>query len=396
MRIVIAPDSFKGTLTAAQACDAIAEGCRRALPDAELHLLPIADGGEGTARTLATATGGTLHPVTVSGPLGKPVEASFAVLGDGCTATVEMAEAAGLLRLPPGAPREPLRATTYGVGELIRAAATHPGVTKLIIALGGSATTDGGVGVLAALGVELYDPAGAALFPEEDGVQDLYQTGQVLLNRAERFPATAIEIACDVTNPLLGRNGAARIFGPQKGATLEQIKILDDALQKFADAMTAATGRDVRDVPGAGAAGGTAAGMLWLFPQATLRPGIEIVLDAVGFDDVVRGADILFTGEGRFDSQTAGGKAVFGVASRAKQINPAIHVHVLAGMVTPEVTPVFLRRLGIDGATPMVSETTTQEEALRKAYATLAGIAERASRKIYDEIMVRQTRDAVG
>ncbi len=388
MRIVIAPDSFKGTLTAAQACDAIAEGCRRALPDAELRRLPVADGGEGTAATLATATGGVLHPVTVSGPLGTPVSATYAVLGDGCTAVVEMAEAAGLLRLTPGAPKEPLRATTYGVGELIRVAAAHPGVTKLVIALGGSATTDGGAGMLEALGVRFYDARGVPSHPEEDGIETLLIMKNADLSGAKRFPSVAVEIACDVTNPLLGPNGAAHVFGPQKGASPEQIKTLDDGLRRFARAMTEATGRDVRDVPGSGAAGGTAAGLLWLFPQATLRPGIEIVLDAAGFDGAVRNADLVFTGEGRFDSQTAGGKAVFGVARRAKQINPAVHVHVLAGMITPEVTPDFLRRLGIDGATGMVGGAITTEEALGNAYATLAAVAARICGKVRDEIMV--------
>ncbi|MBC8136967.1 MAG: glycerate kinase [Fibrella sp.] len=219
MRIVIAPDSFKGTLTAVQASDAIAEGCCRAVPDADLRRLPVADGGEGTATTLMTATGGTSYSVSVTGPLGGPVAASYVVLGGGCTVVVEMAEAAGLLRLPPGAPREPLRATTYGVGELIRAAATHPGVTKLVVALGGSATTDGGAGMLEALGVEFRDWRGAPLHLRSEGAQALWDVVDADLNGVVRLPGVAVEIACDVTNPLLGTDGAAYIFGPQKGAT---------------------------------------------------------------------------------------------------------------------------------------------------------------------------------
>lgn len=382
MRIVIAPDSFKGTLTAVEASRAIAEGCQRTLPDAELCPLPVADGGEGTAATLAAATGGTLHRVIVAGPLGYPVDASYAVLGDGQTAVVEMAEAAGLLRLSPGAAKQPLRANTFGVGSLISAAATHTGVTKLIIALGGSATTDGGAGMLEALGVRFRGDFGGSLSVRNNGAVALGSVANVVLDNTQRFANLAIEIACDVSNPLLGPSGAATVFGPQKGAEPAQIEILDAGLQRFADAMSIATGRDVRDIPGAGAAGGTAAGLLWLFPQATLRPGVEIVLNAIQFDEIVRDADIVFTGEGRFDSQTAGGKAVSGVARRAKEINPAVFVHVIAGMITDEATPEFLRQLGIDVATAMVSPGITQEEALRNAYSILAGTAERACRDV--------------
>jgi len=309
MRIVIAPDSFKESLTAPEAAAAIAAGVRDVAPDAGVDLCPMADGGEGTVEALVAATDGQRRTTTVTGPLGAPVEARWGVLGDGETAAIEMAEAAGL-HLVPRDRRDPTKTTTRGVGELIRAA-LDAGCRRLIIGIGGSATTDGGAGMAQALGVRFLDRAGRIIeTPLSGGALDEIERID-LADRDGRLAAAEVRVACDVTNPLTGPRGAAAIYGPQKGATPEQVKQLDRNLAHLARLVATEA-----DQPGAGAAGGLGFGLV-AFADARLERGVELVLDAVRFDDRLADADLVLTGEGKLDGQSIEGKTCLGVAQRA-------------------------------------------------------------------------------
>lgn len=312
MRIVVAPDSYKGSLSAIEVADSIERGIRQVWPQAEVVKIPIADGGEGTVQALVAATGGRLVDATVMGPLGDAVASYWGLLGDGETAVIEMAAASGLPMVPP-ARRNPCVTTTYGTGQLIRAALDH-GCRKMIIGIGGSATNDGGAGMAQALGARFYDAAGEELPP---GGLALARLARIDLRGLDaRLSQTEIMVACDVDNPLCGPRGASAVFGPQKGATPAMVADLDRALAHYAAAAAAATGRDVASCAGAGAAGGLGAGLLF-FTDAKLRPGVEIVLEATDFAGHVRQADLVITGEGRTDVQTAYGKAPVGVAKVA-------------------------------------------------------------------------------
>lgn len=330
MRIVIAPDSFKESLTAEQVCDAIAAGLRAVLPDAILDKCPMADGGEGTVDALVTATDGTFELTTVSGPLGEPVAARWGMLGRGAvpTAVLEMAAASGLPLVPPEK-RDPLKTTTFGTGQLLRAALDH-GAKKILIGIGGSATTDGGAGCAQALGARLLDADGRAL-PDRASGETLEKVAGIDLSRFDpRVATTEIVVACDVTNPLCGPRGAAAVYGPQKGATPEMVRCLDENLAHFADVIARDIGKDVRDIPGAGAAGGLGAGLV-AFCHATTRPGVEIVIDAVHLRERLAGADLVITGEGRLDRQSMMGKLIAGVG-RAGQL-AGVPVVALVGSV---------------------------------------------------------------
>ncbi|MES2461829.1 MAG: glycerate kinase [Armatimonadota bacterium] len=376
MKLLVAPDSFKGSLSSSEAADAISVGFRRVFPDADCVLLPIADGGEGTAATLAAATGGSLTPYTVTGPLNQSVTASLALLGGGETAVIELAEAAGL-SLVPTDKRDPNLTTTYGVGELLLAAVRHPTVRRIIVTLGGSATNDGGAGLLSALGVRFRDARGQELPRGGAALADLasVDVSGLLLDPA----AVNLKIACDVDNPLTGPRGASAVFGPQKGATPDDVRRLDAALAHYADVLEASTGRRVSEVPGAGAAGGTAAGLLWLFPQAELVPGVELVLDALQFDTHLENADLVLTGEGRLDAQTLGGKAIAGVARRAKAAG--VPVGAVVGGLTGEVTGEQLaRELNLDAVIALPPYPCSLDEAVAHAPQWLADAAERAAR----------------
>jgi len=312
MRILVAPDSFKGSLSAMAVAEAMERGIRAVFPDAEVARLPIADGGEGTVEALVSATGGRRLEAVVTGPLGRPVTAAWGVLGDGLTAVIEMAAASGLT-LVPREERDPLAATSFGTGQLLRAA-LDLGLRRIIIGLGGSATNDGGAGMAQALGARLLDRDGAPLGP---GGARLAGLARIDLEGLDpRLAETELLVACDVDNPLCGERGASAVFGPQKGASPAMVAELDAALGRFAELAAAATGRDVARAPGAGAAGGMGAGLLF-FTGARIRPGVEIVLEANDFAEKVRGADLVFTGEGRTDAQTAMGKAPVGVARAA-------------------------------------------------------------------------------
>jgi glycerate kinase len=371
MRVILAPDSFKGSATALAVAEAMERGVRLVFPAAEVLKVPIADGGEGTVEALVAATRGrTLHAV-VKGPLGEPVHAAWGILGDGQTAVVEMAAASGL-PLVPRAQRDPRRATTFGTGELVRAA-LDAGLTRIIVGIGGSATNDGGAGMARALGVRFLDAAGVEL-PE----------GGAALARLERIDVRGLDprlarvdllVACDVDNPLTGPRGASAVYGPQKGATPEMVRDLDSALARFAEVARATTGRDVANTAGAGAAGGLGAGLLFFTP-ARLRPGVGIVLEATGFAALVKGADLVITGEGRTDAQTAMGKAPVGVAAVAAQ--HGVPVVCLAGGLGPGADDVLAR--GIDALASVVPQAMALEDAMAQGPALIEAATARACR----------------
>lgn len=310
---VLAPDSFKESLTAREVAAAMEVGLRASYPDARYLHVPMADGGEGTTQSLVDATGGTLHDVIVTGPLGEPVTAQFGILGDGETGVLEMASAAGIHLTEPSR-RDPLRASTVGVGQLISACLDR-GLTRLIVGLGGSGTNDGGAGMAQALGARLLDRDGNELPRGGQHLADLHHLDVSGLD--PRLASVTIEVACDVTNPLCGPQGASAVYGPQKGASEQDVTVLDAGLQRYADVIAAELGREVAQIPGAGAAGGLGAGLL-AFTEATLRPGVEIVIDHTGLRDHVATADLVITGEGRMDGQTRMGKTPYGVAQVAR------------------------------------------------------------------------------
>jgi len=363
VRVVIAPDSFKGSLTAEEAAAAMAAGAREGWPGIETVELPLADGGEGTVAVLVRATGGRWLRGRVSDPLGRPVEAAWGLLGDGETAAIEMAAASGLTLVEPSR-RDPLAASTHGTGQLIRAALDH-GCRRLLVAIGGSATTDGGTGMLAALGARFLDEAGRPLPP---GGGPLARLARIDLGGLDpRLRHVRIEVACDVDNPLTGPRGAAAVYAPQKGATPEMVEQLEAGLQRLADVAAAVLGRDLREEPGAGAAGGLGFGLL-AFLGARLRPGAELVMDAVGFDGYLDGAGLVLTGEGRTDRQTLAGKLVARVARRAQA--RGVPVVVISGAVDPAAAP-NLQRLGVAALLAATPGPMAEADALRDAAANL-------------------------
>ncbi|MFI8375848.1 glycerate kinase [Pseudomonas helleri] len=324
MKIVIAPDSFKDSLSAEKVADAIAAGLADALPHAQLVTCPMADGGEGTVEAIVAAGNGQLRRNHVQGPLGEPVEAHWGWLPDSHTAIIEMAEASGLQRVPV-AQRDARISSTFGTGELIKAA-LDAGAQRIILAIGGSATNDAGAGALQALGLGLFDAEQQLLAP---GGLALSRLARIELSGLDpRLADVRFEIAADVNNPLCGEHGASAIFGPQKGATPEHVHLLDQALGHFADHCAAVLPKDVRDEPGSGAAGGLGFAAKAFF-GAQFRAGVEVVAELVGLAEAVKGADLVITGEGRFDAQTLRGKTPFGVARIAQA--QGVPVVVLAG-----------------------------------------------------------------
>ncbi|MBY0557652.1 MAG: glycerate kinase, partial [Burkholderiaceae bacterium] len=334
MKIVIAPDSFKESLSALAVAQEIAAGFRTIYPDAEYCLLPMADGGEGTVQALIDASGGRRIEVTVTGPLGTPVCAFYGLMGDGECAVIEMAAASGLELVPPGQ-REVLRASTYGTGQLIRAA-LDAGARRFILGVGGSATNDGGAGMLQALGAALLDGSGQPLAPGGAALIALQRFDLAGLDA--RLAGCQFEIACDVDNPLLGPQGASAIFGPQKGASAEQVQQLDASLRHYASVIERQLGQQIGEVPGAGAGGGIAAAML-VFLRGRLRPGVEIVAEAVGLEAAIASADLVLTGEGRIDGQTVHGKTPIGVARLAQRHGKP--VIALGGCLGTQVEAVY-------------------------------------------------------
>lgn len=341
MKIIIAPDSFKGCMSARQAAEAMEHGVHHVLPDAECVLVPMADGGEGTVQSLVDATGGTLLEATVTGPLGTPVHAQYGMLGDGCTAVIEMAAASGIGYVDETT-RDPRITTTYGVGELILDALDH-GATAFILGLGGSATNDGGAGMAQALGAHLLDAQGNEL---PFGGAALAGLAAIDVSDLDSRIATAdIRLASDVTNPLTGPQGASSVFGPQKGADASMVAELDAALHHYASIVARDFGRDVETVPGAGAAGGLGAGFL-AFTGARMQSGVSLVVEATGLKTLAGGADWCFTGEGGIDSQTQYGKTPIGVARAVKEAAPHCPVVAFAGNVGSGVEELYSQ--GID------------------------------------------------
>ena len=373
MIIVLAPDKFKGSLSAQEACEAMERGVRKVWPEAQIVSIPLADGGEGTAEALVSATGGRLEEVTVTGPLGSPVQARYGILGDAETAVIEMAQASGLW-LVPSDKRNPLETTTYGTGELMRAAIGR-GCRRLIIGIGGSATTDCGTGMAQALGVRFFRGDGTTI---ED-----FMTGE-RMGQVKRMDLSCVlpelrdcslTVACDVDNPLLGPRGAVMVYSHQKGATDFQLELLERHMENVIDLMEAAAGRSVRDLPGAGAAGGLGAALMALF-GAALRPGIQIVLEAVHFRERIRGAAMVFSGEGKVDAQTACGKTISGVLRAAREEH--IPVIILAGAV--EDSAELLYREGALSLFSICPRPMSLSEAMSQASTLLETASERVAR----------------
>lgn len=371
MPIVIAPQSLKGSLTAAEAGQAIAEGVRAVYPEAEVEIVPVADGGEGTVQALVDATGGEIVQQVVTGPLGEPVAAFFGLMGDRQTAAIEMAASAGLPLVPPSK-RDPRITTTYGVGELILAALDR-GCRHFIIGIGGSATNDGGAGMAQALGASLLNKKGIEI---ERGGASLATLSRISTEGLDaRLQECTVEVACDVTNPLCGPTGASAVYGPQKGATPEMVVQLDAALAHYAQIIERDLAISVKDIPGAGAAGGLGAGLI-AFAHATLRPGAQIVLEAVRLEERIRTADLVITAEGQIDSQTAYGKSVGAVAALAKRYG--LPVLALAGSLGENYQTVY--SLGVDAVAVLPSGPMTLDYAMEHAAELMKDSTQRSLR----------------
>lgn len=358
MKIVIAPDSYKESLSALDVATAIEQGFREIFPHADYVKIPVADGGEGTVEAMVAATGGRIVRTAVTGPLGEEVNGFYGLSGDEQSAFIEMAAASGL-ELVPQAKRDPLKTTSWGTGELIRHA-LDAGVKHIIIGIGGSATNDGGAGMVQALGAKLLDGDGEQIAPGGSALEALQSIDVRELD--SRLKDCRIEVACDVTNPLTGKKGATAVFGPQKGATPEMLPRLDNALARYAKIIERDLDINVLDLAGGGAAGGMGAA-LYAFCGAELRQGIEIVTDALHLAEQVVDADLVITGEGRIDSQTIRGKVPVGVAKVAKRYNkPVIGI---AGSLTADVGVVHEH--GLDAVFSVIYNVCTLEEALRNA-----------------------------
>lgn len=357
MKVVIAMDSFKGSITSLEAGNAAREGILRACPGAEITVKPLADGGEGTLQALTEGLGGRYTDVRVTGPLGNPVRARYGILGDGKTAVMEIAQAAGITLLGPEE-RDPHKTSTAGVGEMI-ADAVRRGCRELIIGIGGSATTEGGIGMLTALGYVFYGRDGEVLPPEFSSLGKIARVSGE--GRLPELEECRFRIACDVTNPLCGENGAVRVYGPQKRVKPEEAEAMDAQMAFYAAKTAEFTGRDYRNAAGAGAAGGLGFAFLSYFPQARLCPGAEIVLEASGLEKEIADADVVVTGEGRIDRQTAMGKAPAGVARLAKKYGR--RVIAFAGSVSGDAGA--CGETGIDAVFPILREPVTLEEAMK-------------------------------
>ena len=372
MKIVIAPQSFKGSLSAVEVAQAMALGIKRVLPDAETVAVPMADGGEGTVEALVDATCGQIITTDVTGPLGESITAKWGIMGDGDTGIIESAAASGLPLVPPGK-LNPLITTTYGTGELIKAA-LNAGCRELIVGIGGTATNDGGAGMAQALGVRLLDNRGKEL-----------PWGGAALARLDRVDVSGLDhrlaecqvvAACDVTNPLCGEFGASLVYGPQKGASAEMCRRLDAALAHYAGVIKADLDIEVMDLPGAGAAGGLGAGLV-AFLGAELLPGTDIVIEAVGLVGHLGDASLVFTGEGRIDGQTLFGKTVSGVVAKAKALR--IPTVAIVGEVAGG-SDVY--RSGIDAVLSIAPGPISLEQSVADAASLITNAAERAMRLI--------------
>lgn len=373
MNIVIAPDSFKESLTALEVAVAIKTGFERIFPNAEYQLVPMADGGEGTVQSLADATQGSLQKIAVIAPLANTVEAFWGLSGDKQTAFIEMAAASGLHLVAPEQ-RNPLVTTSYGTGELIKAALDR-GVKKIILGIGGSATNDGGVGMLQALGIRFLNAQQQEI---GFGGEQLAFISQIDLSALDpRLAQVEIEVACDVNNPLCGEYGASAIFGPQKGATAAMVEQLDKALAHFAQVVKSQLGKEIALHAGAGAAGGMGAGLL-LLPNVRLKSGVQIVMEATHLQDKISQADFVITGEGRMDAQSIAGKTPIGVARLAKELNKP--VIAIVGSLREDYSVVYQH--GIHAVFPIIRQLSSLDELLKQGKENLISTAENVARVI--------------
>lgn len=369
--IVLAPDSFKESMTAKEVCQSMERGIKKADHNITCIHVPMADGGEGTMQALVDATDGRVYSLKVVGPLGDEVEAQYGILGDNETGILEMASASGI-QLVPIEKRNPLITTTYGTGQLIKACLDY-GVKRLLIAIGGSATNDGGAGVVQALGGKLLDTHGNEI---GFGGCELKKLARIDLTQFDtRLRDIAVEVACDVTNPLCGKRGASNVFGPQKGATPEMIKTLDCSLRHYADIIKEQVNKDVIEAPGAGAAGGLGAGLM-AFLNGSLKKGIEIVIKYSELEEKIKNADMVWTGEGSIDFQTQYGKTPVGVAMAAKKYNKP--VIAFAGKIGEGADVLYEK--GIDSIFGILKDVTSLEEALKKGSENMEKTAENVIR----------------
>ena len=371
LRIVIAPQAFKQSISARAAAIAIQNGVRRAVPEAETVLIPVADGGDGTLAALIDTTGGRYFTTQVTGPLGDAIPAQWGVMGDGETAVIEMALASGLALIPDHR-RDPRTATTYGTGQLM-AAALDAGYTRIIVGLGGSATNDGGTGMASALGTRFLDAAGDVLPPGGAALANLDSIDTSGLHPG--LAGATIIGATDVTNPLCGESGASAIFGPQKGANPEMVRELDGCLANLAHVIKSELSIEVLHTPGSGAAGGLGAGLI-AFANCELRSGIDMVCDALDFDRHAATADLVITGEGRADRSTAFDKAPVGIARRSSAFG--VPTLLLAGSLGEGYDALYQH--GIDAIIPIAEEPATLEASLQNGAELLERAAERALR----------------
>lgn len=380
MKILIAPDSFKGCATAKEVAEALSEGIKTGFPEACCQLVPMADGGEGTVQSLVDATGGKLLEHEVSDPLGRSIIACYGILGDGETAVIEMASASGLPLIDDNE-RNPMVATTFGTGELIKAG-LDAGCQKFIVGIGGSATNDGGVGMAKALGVRFLDENDDDIGSGGGALSKLrnIDVSQALIQGQD----LDVVVACDVDNPLCGERGASAVYGPQKGATPEMVADLDANLEQFAAVVKRDLGKNVKDVSGAGAAGGLGAGLM-AFLDASLRSGVDIVMDAVKLDESVRNADVVVTGEGAMDFQTAFNKAPIGVARCAKK--HGLPVIAVAGTVSADAYNVYDH--GIDVVLSIVVRPMELADALRDASQLIRRTGEQIGRLLGLNVKLR-------
>jgi glycerate 2-kinase len=371
MKFVLAPDSFKESMSAKDAALAMEKGIRKVFPDAQCVIIPMADGGEGTVESLVSMSDGERIKTEVMGPNGDQVIAEYGLLGDGKTAVIEMASASGI-QLVKVNERNPLTSTTYGTGELIKHA-LDKGVTRILMGIGGSATNDGGAGMLQALGVSFKKSNGEELSFGGGALSELHHINLSGLDK--RLSSVQIDVACDVTNPLIGVNGASYIFGPQKGATPEMVAILDANLTHFAEVIKQELGVEISTVAGAGAAGGLGAGLM-AFLNARLKKGVELVIEYTGLEERVIGADYVFTGEGSIDAQTLFGKTPYGVALTAKK--HSVPVIAFAGRVGAGVEPLYDH--GFKAIIGILRGVTSIEDALVAGEENLAFAAENICR----------------
>jgi glycerate 2-kinase len=372
--IILAPDSFKESMTAKEVCIAMENGIKKANSKITCIHVPMADGGEGTMQSLVDATGGMKYSVNVVGPLGNEVEAEYGILGDGETGILEMAGASGI-QLVPVDKRNPLVTTTYGTGQLIKACLDR-NIKRLLIGIGGSATNDGGAGAVQALGGKLLDREGSEI---GFGGGELGKLASVdLADFDSRLKNIKVEVACDVTNPLCGLKGASNVFGPQKGADPQMIEILDENLRHYADIIKEQFGKEVIDVPGAGAAGGLGAGLM-AFLNGTLKNGIEMVVEYSKLEEKIKSADMVWTGEGSIDFQTQYGKTPLGVARVAKKYDKP--VIALAGKVGSNIESLY--DMGIDSIFCIMRGVATLEEALKDGKENIERTSENIIRLLY-------------